>query len=211
MEFPKNRVEYEGGSRDFEDLELGFNIVKIGNALCNTGDPSKNKRGFDVAWSISFQDVNNSSKSTFYNITGNFDWEGDRISPKSFLLSKANNFFDIIGFDGGFNLNGEMEDENRRKISQEEFFERYVLSAKNIEIAVFVYRTEDDKYTNIHNKLRPANEMKFLERDVTHDIETGFLKMFDPNKTVTGMKRPQGSSVATSTPYSTTSTNKLRI
>ena len=210
MEF-KNRVEYEGGAKDFEDLELGYNRVRIGNAICNTADPSKNKRGFDVSWSISFQDVTNSAKSTFYNITGNFDWEGDKISPKSFLLSKANNFFDLIGFDGGFNLNGEMEDENRNKISQEQFFERYVNSAKNIDVAVFVYRTEDDKYTNIHGKLRPANEMKFLERDVNHDIETGFLKMFDPNKTVTGMKKPQGSSVATSTPYNTTSTSKVRV
>lgn len=207
----KNRVEYEGGSKDFEDLDFGYNTVRIGSALCNTSDPSKNKRGFDVAWSISFQDLRNSAKSSFYNITGNFDWEGDRISPRSYLLSKANNFFDIIGFDGGFNLNGEMEDENRNKISQEEFFERYVRPAKDIEIAVFVYRTEDDLYTNIHSKLRPANEMEFLKRDVNHDIDTGFLKMFNPNKTITGMKRPQGSSVATSTPYNKTITNKIRV
>jgi hypothetical protein len=194
----KNRLEYDGGPKEFEDLDFGFNIVKINAFGCKTDDKEKNKKGFDVNWWMSFQDINNSSKSTIYNLMGNFDWEDGRISPKSFLLAKVNLFFDAVGFMGGFNIDGELEEEDGNKISQSEFFEKYGKAIKDIRLAVYVYRNESNTFTNVYYAIKPKAELNSLKKIIEHDIETGFLKIFNEN--TAGIQTQAGSSVSTGKP-----------
>ena len=197
------RAEYTGSGNNFEELELGFQKVKLGAFGDNTFDPKKNAKKNDISWWFAFNNAEDQSKSSILSIIGSFNWENGKISTsKSFILAKVNALFDALGFPGGFNLDGELEDENGNQMHFDQFFAKYVEPNKGKTFCAYVYRNDTDTYTNLHYVLYDEHDMATFEKIIQSSIDSGLIKQLKGtvHKTSSSSsfpEKPEGSSIVT--------------
>jgi hypothetical protein len=188
---PADIAETKGSSGSY----LGYIPVTINNFE----DVTDNYDWADVFWNIELVSENSPYPYTM-SILGSYEREPNGNIATNSLLKRLYNFFDVIGFEGGPDISGQMVDEKGDIIESFERFYHDNFLKKHQQLYAYAYRErgKDGKvYTRVYPKL--SNNQKDLEGYINFCKSKGIIKEVEENDTVAST--PANGAQHSSTPF----------
>ena len=152
------------------------NAIKKASIVNITQDSSKFK---DVYFVIELQPEDSQySEKTW--IAGDFERNNDGTIKGNWLINKINEFLDVIGYSGGYNIRGEFESPSGVIIQKDEIaneLKEFIAKNNTGEIYAYFYKewneVDEKAYSRIFQPFVKLSDKAKLENKVTKQIEIG--------------------------------------
>ncbi len=160
------------------DRSGGFspNAIKQASIIDITQDDSKFK---DVFFVIELQPEDSQYSERTW-IAGDFDKNPDGTIKGNWLINKLNEFLDVIGYSGGYNIRGEFENPAGVLVPKSEIaneLKQFIAINKTEKIYAYFYKEWNDAdekaYSRVFQPFVKLNEKEKLENKIAKQIELG--------------------------------------